>query len=83
MVEEPDIANLTLRVVTEMRDELRADLLDLKQRMTSLEQGQALMTQELGRIREDMAVQSARMDRFDQRLARIERRLELVDSPAP
>jgi hypothetical protein len=83
MVEATDIANLTLRIVTEMRDELRADLLDLKQRMTSLEQGQALMTQELGRIREDMAIQSVRMDRFDQRLARIERRLELVDSPAP
>lgn len=82
MVEATDMANLTRRVVTEMRDELRADLLDLKQRMTSLEQGQALMTQELGRIREDMAVQSARMDRFDQRLARIERRLEVVDSAA-
>jgi len=77
-----DVADLTLRVVTEMRGELRADLLDLKHCMTSLEQGQALMTQELGRIREDMAVQSSRMDRFDQRLGRIERRLELVDSPA-
>jgi hypothetical protein len=82
MVEGTDIANLTLRVVTEMRDELRADLLDLKQRMTSIEHGQALMTQELGRIREDMAIQSVRMDRFDQRLARIERRLDLVDSAA-
>jgi septation ring formation regulator EzrA len=78
MVEGTDIANRTLRVVTEMR----ADLLDLKQRMTSIEQGQALMTQALGRIREDMAFQSPRMDRFDQRLARIERRLELVDSAA-
>jgi hypothetical protein len=50
--------------------------------MTSIEQDQALMTQELGRIREDMAFQSSGMDRFDQRLARIERRLELVDSAA-
>jgi septation ring formation regulator EzrA len=82
MVEGTGIANRTLRLVTETRGGLRADLLDLKQRMTSIEQGQALMTQELGRIREDMAFQSARTDRFDQRLARIERRLELVNSTA-
>ena len=73
---------MRIGLVTETRGGLRADLLDLKQRMTSIEQGQALMTQELGRIREDMAFQSARTDRFDQRLARIERRLELVNSTA-
>jgi predicted nucleic acid-binding Zn-ribbon protein len=46
---------------------------EISMRITSLEH-------QVSQVRQDMAVLSDRMDRIEMHLARIERRLELVDS---
>jgi archaellum component FlaC len=53
-------------------DRLDADVGDLKVRMTSVEN-------QIAGLHGDFANQSRRLDRIDQRLGRIERRLDLVD----
>jgi hypothetical protein len=57
--------------IDERIERIGADMQDLKVRVTSLE-GQTAHLQTL------IAAQSARMDRIDMRLERIERRLELT-----
>jgi hypothetical protein len=84
MTEQQDIASHRLALLRRMDgkiDRIIADLSDLKGRVTSLEDGQAVIIREMGRMREDMARQSGRMDRIDGRLDRIERRLDLYDAP--
>jgi hypothetical protein len=54
-------------------DELRLDMSDVKARMTAVE-----IT--MGRIVSLIATQSGRMDRIDDRLGRVERRLDLADA---
>ncbi|MEM1132679.1 MAG: hypothetical protein AAGH53_07070 [Pseudomonadota bacterium] len=66
MAEDPE--NLTLRYlrrVDEKLDRQNADMLEIKQRLGSLE--------------ESVASVSRRIDRLDDRIDRIERRLDLVD----
>ncbi|HEY4861907.1 MAG TPA: hypothetical protein VII14_18450 [Xanthobacteraceae bacterium] len=54
-------------------DELRLDMSDVKARMTAVE-----IT--MGQIVSLIATQSGRMDRIDDRLGRVERRLDLADA---
>ena len=54
-------------------DELRIDMSDVKARMTAVE-----IT--MGKIVSLIATQSGRMDRIDDRLGRVERRLDLADA---
>jgi hypothetical protein len=54
-------------------DELRLDMSDVKARMTAVE-----VT--MGQIVWLIATQSGRMDRIDDRLGRVERRLDLADA---
>jgi len=54
-------------------DELRLDMSDVKARMTAIE-----VT--MGQIVSLIATQSGRMDRIDDRLGRVERRLDLADA---
>jgi predicted nucleic acid-binding Zn-ribbon protein len=64
-----DVENLILehlRRFDRRQEAMAADLHDVKVRLSSLEQGLALVNQ--------------RIDRVEERLSRIERRLELVDS---
>lgn len=65
---EPDNIVLTyLRRIDEKLDLLRADVHDLKVRMSHVEEG-------IGGI-------NRRIDRLDQRMDRIEKRIGLVDAP--
>lgn len=58
------------RKILEAQGEIRADLREIKSRLTLLEEGQA-------RLYTMYAGQSGRLDRIESRLERIERRLEL------
>jgi hypothetical protein len=62
-----------LRHVRKAVDELRLDMSDVKARMTAVE-----VT--MGQIVSLLATQSGRMDRIDDRLGRVERRLDLADA---
>ena len=54
-------------------DRIELDLTDVKSRVSSLEQVQ-------GQILALMGTMNQRMDRFDERLGRVERRFDLVDT---
>jgi hypothetical protein len=62
-----------LRRIRRSVDETRLDLMDLKTRVTAVEVS-------LGQVVTLLAGQSGRMDRIEDRLGRIERRLELTDA---
>jgi len=69
MTDEPE--NLTLRILRgldEKMDVVRADVQDLKARATNVEEG--------------LAGVNRRLDRLDERMARIEKRFNLRDAPA-
>jgi chromosome segregation ATPase len=51
---------------------------EVKQPLTSLEQGQAAILREIGRLAETDAHLSARLDRLSGRVERIVRRLDIV-----
>ena len=73
MSDQPDNLILVyLRRIDERLERMEADLQDVKRRLTALEQSQAS-------LHADYAGLQLRMDRFDDRLARIERRLELAE----
>jgi predicted nuclease with TOPRIM domain len=74
MADEPD--NLTLRMlrsIGEKQDTILDRLLDLTARVSSVED-------QLVGIRTDLVRLEHRMDHFDQRLERIERRLNLAEA---
>jgi hypothetical protein len=62
-----------LRHIRKAVDELRLDMIDVKARMTGVEGT-------LGHMMTQLGVLSGRSDRLEERMARIERRLDLVDS---
>ena len=61
-----------LRYIRKGMDEMRADVSDVKARLSATEEIQ-------GQILVQMASLNRRMDRSDERLGRIERRLELAE----
>ena len=68
-----NIENLVLEHLRHMRgkiDNIEADISDIKLRMSSAER-------HLGEIQMQMAGLNSRMDRFDERMMRVERRLEI------
>ena len=78
MADEPE--DLTLRILRDMRNEQRSFqnnvievLTDLKVRMTTMETS-------LGNLTVQVAATNHRIDRLEERVGRIERRLELVDA---
>ena len=62
-----------LRHIRRSQDLMREDISDIKLRMSAVEH-------HVGQIQVQIAGLNSRMDRFDERLTRIERRLELVDA---
>ena len=71
-----DVGNLILERMRRMDDRLsniEGDLHDIKLRMTVVEE-------HLGNVVLSISGLNARMDRFDERLTRVERRLELSDA---
>ena len=58
---------------------IEEELQDIKLRVSNVETGQSLIRQELVLQSTQISQLSHRMDRFDERLARIERRLDLIE----
>ena len=85
-----EVENLILEHLRRIRasiDVLGLEVGDIKMRLVSVEEGQAqFMSQigdvhvQLGRLASQIAGQGKRFDRADERLARIERRLDLVEA---
>jgi hypothetical protein len=78
MSDQPDnLVLIYLRRIDAKVDELRADLLEVKQRLTTLEiqVGNLVATEQ-----SHYAQLMLRMDRHDARLDRIERRFELTEA---
>lgn len=71
-----NLESLVLEHVRHMRrvlDNVAADVSDLKLRASAIEH-------HLGQIQVQVAGLNSRMDRFDERLTRLERRLDLVEA---
>ena len=73
MTETENLILEHLRHIRRAADETRLDLMDLKTRVTALEVS-------FGQVITLLAGQSGRMDRIEDRLGRVERRLELTDA---
>jgi hypothetical protein len=70
-----DTENLVLEMLRRIRssqERMELDVIDIKGRVSSIEQVQGQMLTMLGGL-------GVRMDRFEERLSRVERRLDLVD----
>lgn len=81
MSDEPDnLVLVYLRRIDARLERMDDDIQDLKRRMTAVEDGIARLHHEIAGIRGDYAGLQLRMDRFDDRLARIERRLDLAEA---
>ena len=81
MSDQPDnLVLVYLRRIDERLERIEVDMRDVKRRLTALEESQARMHQDIAAIRGDYAGLQLRMDRFDERLARIERRLDLAEA---
>jgi chromosome segregation ATPase len=72
--------SLVLRRIDDKVDGLIEDVGDLKRRVTSLEERTSRVQSELAAIHSDFAGQFVRIDRIEDRLGRIERRLEFSET---
>lgn len=80
---DADIASLTYELLKRMNGTLHAlalDVGDLKLRMTEVEGRLGEHTRMFGHIEVAIAGLNGRMDRFDERMTRIERRLDLIEA---
>lgn len=71
-----DVAHIMLEHLNYLRkgqDGMRLDLMDIKTRLTSVEL-------HVGELQTQYAGQGGRLDRVEDRLSRIERRLDLVEA---
>ena len=73
MAEPDNLVLHYLRRIDEKIDRLGEDMQDVKRRLTSLESASA-------QVHGDFAGQSLRIDRLENRLERIERRLDIGDA---
>lgn len=71
-----NIENLVLEHV----QAIRADLRDVKDRLTNVEIQQSLMGQQLGALTTAFYTSQSRLDKIEHRLERIEQRLDLIDA---
>ncbi len=74
MTEETE--NLVLEMLRRIRasqERMELDVIDIKSRLTGVEIS-------VGQLTSQLATQSLRLDRIEERVARIERRLDLVDA---
>ena len=74
MTEETE--NLVLEMLRRIRasqERMEVDVIDIKSRLTGVEIS-------VGQLTSQLATQSLRLDRIEERVARIERRLDLVNA---
>ena len=82
MSDEPEnIVLVFLRRLDAKMDRVIDDVQDLKRRVTSLEDSHARLRHDIADLHAGQAGMQLRIDRVDQRLERMERRLDLQDSP--
>ncbi len=80
MSEIPDnLALEHLRAIRGSQERVEKDLHDIKQRLSSLERGQAKNHAEYAELYGDHARQQSNFDALSERVQRIEKRLELTD----
>ena len=81
MSDEPEnILLVYLRRLDKNLDKLTVEVQDLKQRVTSLDIGQAHIRREIADLHASYAGSQLRLDRIDSRLEGIERRLDLQEA---
>lgn len=68
-----------LRAIRADQADTKADIREIKNRMTTLENGQATIIQHLGHLAGSDAEQHATYDRLVERIERIEKRLEIAN----
>ena len=79
MSDEPEnLVLIYLRRIDLRLDRIEGELRDVKGRLGLLEAGQAGIRREIANLSESYASLSVRMDHFDERLSRIERRLDVI-----
>jgi hypothetical protein len=69
-----------LRHIRRVVDMTQADIVDLKTRMTTVALSIGQVMSHIGNLQTQFAGQALRMDRIDERLGRVEQRLNLVDA---
>lgn len=69
-----------LRHIRPAIDDTRADVVDLKTRMTGVEGVLGQITSQIGHLQTQLAAQTLRIDRLDERFGRVERRLDRADA---
>ena len=79
MSDEPDDSVLVyLRRLDSKVDLLRDEIRDLKHRVSAVEVGLASVRREIAVLSEGQAFLAVRIDKLEERLERVERRLDLV-----
>lgn len=78
--ETPLVYLRAIRTILENHTRSFADVID---RLSRLERESAATRRDLANLHEDWVGMSGRLDRLDQRVARIEHRLELIEEPTP
>ena len=62
------------------QDRIERDLKELKSRLATVEVGQGALLQHMGHLASSIAQQQVSMDRTNDRIERIEKRLELTEA---
>lgn len=83
MTDEPiNLVLEHLRAIRNAIDALRTDMHDVKDRLSAVELGLAGVRRDIAALSETDTRLYARVDRMDDRVARIERRLDIVEGPS-
>ena len=69
-----------LRLIRRGQDEMRLEFGDLKSRINAMETSLGQVTTQLRGVQTQIAVRNGGLDRIEERLTRIERRLDLTDA---
>jgi uncharacterized coiled-coil protein SlyX len=64
--------------IKDMRNTMKGEFKDVKERLSTLESGQALVIQHIGQLSSSIAGQQVSIDRMSDRIDRVEHRLELA-----
>jgi hypothetical protein len=80
---EPDTPLLYLRAIRAILDDHTGKFDEIITRLGRLEREMAGSRRDITNLHEDWVGMAHRLDKFDTRLQRIERRLELIEDPTP
>jgi hypothetical protein len=79
MTETVDLTLQRLIRMEKRQDSIDFNVLEIKQRASNLEAGQASIKTDIGHVLSVLAQIQTTLDRFDERQTRIERRLDLTE----